>query len=154
MSRKSSGSSIVREASHAGSWYSHNQATLSRQLQGWLDEADAKLDGGPVRGVICPHAGYRYSGPTAAYSYAKLATAADRVNRVFVLGPSHKLSSASCLLTKAGTIATPVGNIAVDRDVVKELMETGMFDELNLRDDENEHSLEMQFPYIAHIFKE
>jgi AmmeMemoRadiSam system protein B len=59
----------VRHASHAGSWYSKDPATLSGQLDGWLETARAEQGAGnggggaaegPVRAVIAPHAGYRY----------------------------------------------------------------------------------------------
>lgn len=58
------GRTYVRQASHAGSWYSKDGATLAGQLEGWLEAARADGDRdageGPVRAVIAPHAGYRY----------------------------------------------------------------------------------------------
>ena len=55
----------VRRASHANSWYSGNASQLDRELSSWLSVV-APLPT-PARAVICPHAGYSYSGPTAAY---------------------------------------------------------------------------------------
>lgn len=72
---KGGGLAYVREASHAGSWYSKDRTTLGGQLEGWLEaaradqpaaaEAAAGGNGGgpaPVRAIIAPHAGYRYGG--------------------------------------------------------------------------------------------
>ena len=55
----------VRRASHANSWYSGSASQLDRELSSWLSVV-APLPS-PARAVICPHAGYSYSGPTAAY---------------------------------------------------------------------------------------
>ena len=57
----------VRRASHANSWYSGSASQLDRELSSWLSVV-APLPS-PARAVICPHAGYSYSGPTAAYRY-------------------------------------------------------------------------------------
>jgi AmmeMemoRadiSam system protein B len=78
--------SYARGAAHAGSWYSDDEDTLAAQLEGWLRTAaaadhaphsDLHTPDGPARcrGVIAPHAGYRYSGPTAAHAYTHLAAA-------------------------------------------------------------------------------
>lgn len=64
---KEDGQAYVRQASHAGSWYSKDGATLAGQLDGWLEaaraeQADAAAESGaPVRAIIAPHAGYRYN---------------------------------------------------------------------------------------------
>ena len=60
----------VRRASHANSWYSGNSAQLDRELSSWLAAATQLAT--PARAVICPHAGYSYSGPTAAYSFKQV----------------------------------------------------------------------------------
>ena len=62
----------VRRASHANSWYSGNKEQLDRELAGWLGAATPVP--GPVRAIICPHAGYSYSGnPPDALSVTVLA---------------------------------------------------------------------------------
>ena len=60
----------ARRASHANSWYSGNPAQLERELTSWLAAADQTSH--PAKAVICPHAGYSYSGATAAYSFKQL----------------------------------------------------------------------------------
>lgn len=86
----------TRAASHAGAWYSDNGATLSKQLDGWLNQVDDTIEGvGKIplpgaRVIITPywssvnhsccfadigshrHAGYTYSGPAAAWAYKSL----------------------------------------------------------------------------------
>lgn len=79
-----------------------------------------------VRAVICPHAGYRYSGTIAAlgfkqlplHVYALLVIATELTcihrRRVFVLGPSHHFYSKKCMLPHASTCETPIRDLEVD----------------------------------------
>ena len=138
-----------RAASHAGSWYSANSTELEAQLTGWL--ADAEVSCGTARAVIAPHAGYSYSGPTAAYAYRHVQC--DGIERVFVLGPSHGMYTPKCLLSKCKAYSTPLGSLTIDQAVYEQLAATGHFDEMDLAVDEREHSLEMHLPYIAHLMR-
>jgi MEMO1 family protein len=74
---KSSTGSYNRRASHAGSWYSDEADVLHEQLDGFLElvPEPGASNGGPesrVRALIAPHAGFSYSGATAAHAYAHL----------------------------------------------------------------------------------
>jgi MEMO1 family protein len=68
----------IREAYHAGSWYSSSGPTLAAQIDEWLANVPDDLPGigkTPIPGarvVISPHAGYAYSGPCAAWAYRSL----------------------------------------------------------------------------------
>ena len=62
----------VRAASHAGSWYDSSPSALSAKLDSFLDGADVAAS--RVRAVIAPHAGYSYSGATAAFAYKSVDT--------------------------------------------------------------------------------
>jgi AmmeMemoRadiSam system protein B len=73
----STSSKATRRATHAGSWYSDNAQKLSKQLTDWLNVVEVK--DATTRAIIAPHAGYRYSGPSAAYAYKSLVTAAPQV---------------------------------------------------------------------------
>ena len=137
----------VRAPTHAGSWYEADAATLSAQLTGWLSDAQATC--GRARAIIAPHAGYSYSGPTAAWAYRHIQT--EGVQRVFLLGPSHNLYTPKCLLSTCVAYMTPLGGLAIDQEVYTALRGTGQFDYMQLKVDEREHSLEMHLPYIAHI---
>ena len=61
----------VRRASHANSWYTGDGGDLGRELESWLTAA-ARVMPAPARAIICPHAGYRYSGATAAHSFRQV----------------------------------------------------------------------------------
>lgn len=147
-----------RRASHAGTWYADDPAALSAQLHGWLAAVPppppALHTGGPITmGIIAPHAGLRYSGATAAHSYAALAARLDAgppVTRVLALGPSHHVHLSSLGVSGALELETPLGALPVDAASARELVAAGggaRF--LTQEEDEAEHSLEMQLPYLA-----
>ncbi|KAH0536957.1 hypothetical protein FGG08_006222 [Glutinoglossum americanum] len=144
-----------RAASHAGSWYSSSNSTLSSQLDEWLDQVpdsidDAgKLPPSGARMIIAPHAGYSYSGPAAAWAYKSL----DLTNakRIFLLGPSHHIYLSGCALSACDSYETPLGDLKLDKKTISELHTTKKFDTMSLQTDENEHSLEMHLPYIYKV---
>uniref|UniRef100_A0A7S0L3M3 Protein MEMO1 n=1 Tax=Coccolithus braarudii TaxID=221442 RepID=A0A7S0L3M3_9EUKA len=140
---------MKRRPSHAGSWYSHHRDELASQLAGWLTQADECA--GAARAVIAPHAGYAFSGPTAAWAYKHIDATAIR--RVFVLGPSHHVYMTRCALTKCKTYATPLGEIEIDTAACSKLMASAMFDEMELHVDEDEHSIELHLPYIVQVMQ-
>ncbi|CAB3397118.1 unnamed protein product [Caenorhabditis bovis] len=137
----------IRSASHAGSWYLSNQRDLDRQLTKWLDEAGDRL--GDARAIISPHAGYSYCGETAAYAFKQINP--NTVDRVFILGPSHVVSLNGCALTTCTKYRTPFGDLNIDSNVNEALRNTRQFDLMDRIDEESEHSIEMQLPFIVKI---
>lgn len=137
----------IRNATHAGSWYTDDGLALTRQLTQWI--ADVGDLPARAKAIIVPHAGYRYSGPSAAHGYKALNP--DDIKTLFVLGPSHHAYMTTCGLSKMTAYATPLGDLVVDRALTDELYNTGKFDYLDKDVEEAEHSLEMHLPYIAKI---
>jgi len=138
-----------RRASHANSWYSGNSQQLDRELTAWL--ANTSQISTPARAVICPHAGYSYSGPTAAHSFRQIDP--NTVKTIFILGPSHHVRLSGCAVTQCTSYQTPLGDLTIDREVTNELLETGKFEVMSMSADEDEHSIEMQLPYIAKVME-
>jgi AmmeMemoRadiSam system protein B len=66
-----------------------------------------------VKALIGPHAGYKYSGPVAAWSYKYLASNPNKL-RVFLLGPSHHKYLEGVSFSVCSQLETPLGNIEVD----------------------------------------
>ena len=145
-------SNSTREASHAGSWYESDGSYLHQQLSNWLTEAtNSSTNRLKARAIIAPHAGYTYSGPTAAYAYRHIDP--TDIERVFLLGPSHHYSLNTCALTNHSLYQTPLYNIKIDTQISNELYQTGLFTIMNRQQDSDEHSLEMHLPYIAKVFE-
>ncbi|AMD19257.1 HBR356Wp [Eremothecium sinecaudum] len=143
----------IRPATHSGSWYLSKPENLSRQLKSFFDKAK----GSTVKGakvIISPHAGYTYCGSTMAKCYSRLDFDED-IERVFILGPSHHFYFQNkALISQYKALETPLGELKVDVDVVTKLLESSnLFGKLDPESDEDEHSLEMQFPMLYHTIK-
>ena len=106
-----------------------------------------------VRAVIAPHAGYAYSGPTAAYAYRFVN--AEAYDQVWVLGPSHHVYLQNCAVSGASVLRTPLGDLSVDVAVTQRLTQQHpeLFRWMSQSMDEHEHSIEMHLPYVAHAFR-
>jgi len=105
----------------------------------------------PARAIIAPHAGYSYSGPTAAWAYKHIQP--EKVKKIFLLGPSHHEYLNTCALTQCSEYKTPLGNIIVDKETILELDATKRFTYMNKAVDEAEHSLELHLPYLYKIMQ-
>jgi MEMO1 family protein len=100
----------VREPAVAGLFYPKEEAVLSRTIEGLL--AQAKTESIPdLKALICPHAGYPYSGPTAACAYRLLLGREFRT--VLIMGPSHYAFFAGASVSGARAWRTPLGTVAV-----------------------------------------
>jgi len=147
----------VRRATHANSWYTGDRRKLDVELSSFLDAVKPTEEGDfvpPVKGckaIIAPHAGYSYSGPTAAWAYKSIDTTG--IKRVFILGPSHHVYLDGCALSKCKEYETPIGNLPLDLETIKGIRATGKFSDMDIQTDEDEHSIEMHLPYIRKIFE-
>jgi len=151
-------------ARHAGSWYSDEKRILDEKLNRYLMVAaeeeiakQNKLRHSSLRGIICPHAGFDFSGPTAAYGYhhlgCELAKKNSHIRHILVFHPSHHIFIDGCAVSGANILETPLGNLPVDTILREEILnlKPGAFTVMNRNVDESEHSGEMQYPYIAKI---
>eukprot|EP00922_Rhytidocystis_sp_ex-Travisia-forbesii_P061593 GHVS01091259.1.p1 GENE.GHVS01091259.1~~GHVS01091259.1.p1 ORF type:complete len:208 (+),score=13.54 GHVS01091259.1:76-699(+) len=140
---------MIRTATHAGSWYSNDDKLLSAELAENIRCAEKHHE--DAKAVICPHAGYAYCGKTAAWSWAQLNP--SNIDRLFVLGPSHHVYLSNCALPSPAitTYQTPLGAITLDQTVLNLLRGTGEFDNFDISSDQDEHSIELQLPYIKQI---
>ncbi|XP_041351469.1 protein MEMO1-like [Gigantopelta aegis] len=141
--------SKVRRATHAGSWYPDNVGELTCQLDSWLSKA--KPVHSPARAIIAPHAGYYYCGGCSAHAYKQIDP--TNIRRVFILGPSHHVRLSGCALSSCEKYQTPLYDLSIDSKVYNDLYATGLFENMSLDTDEEEHSIEMQLPFIAKVME-
>ena len=143
----------VRPAACAGSWYPADAAELSQMVDKWLDDAEGGGKRKPLA-LIVPHAGYRFSGPTAAAAFAKLR--GHSYERVIVLAFSHRHAGRYHGVDVPKDISaydTPLGKIEIDKKACAKLLEKSPFVSTpGIGDDE--HSLELQLPFLQRVLKE
>ena len=149
-------STCKRIASHAGSWYSNQMSTLSAQVSKFLTSTKFEVSIPKsvfAKALISPHAGLTYSGQTAAYGYRVMRDTINRnpIKRIFVLGPSHHFYLKGCAMSDATLAETPLGFLKIDTGTRKELERSGLFKKITMDQDEEEHSLELQYPFLKYI---
>ena len=101
----------IREPAVAGLFYPKDQAALSQTLDALLANATLHTIDGELRALICPHAGYRYSGPVAATAYRLLS--GHDFQTVVLLAVSHYAGFAGASVANADVYRTPLGDVPV-----------------------------------------
>jgi AmmeMemoRadiSam system protein B len=139
----------LRRPAVAGSFYPGQAPVLARDVRALLESAQA--DAAPStcvpKALIAPHAGYIYSGSTAAQAYAQLAPARAAIRRVVILGPVHRVPVRGLALSGATHFATPLGEIPVDLTataLLRDLPQVVISPQAHAL----EHSLEVQLPFL------
>jgi AmmeMemoRadiSam system protein B len=133
-----------------GMWYSATAPQLQREIQGYLEQAPASPDLGEVVGLVAPHAGHFFSGHVAGAAFASLKPGAFET--VILIGPDHRGSTLGQIATPdVEAWRTPLGDIPVDRDFLQTLQ-----NEINLKllSSDNEHSLEIELPFLQMTLKD
>ena len=139
----------VRRSAVAGSWYPDDRASLVAEVEGYLADVPPTDLPGRLVALISPHAGLRYSGPVAAHAYARLRGRRDLT--VVIVGPSHRVHFEGVSVYARGAFATPLGEVPIDEAVAEALLAADaiLLDEPSPHRDE--HSLEMQLPFLQHV---
>lgn len=140
--------STVRPAAVAGMFYPGQAAVLATTVAGLLEQA-ARPESAP-KALIVPHAGYVYSGSTAARAYAQLIEQRETVRRVVLLGPVHRVPVRGLALPGASAFSTPLGEVALDLDALS-LLEGLPQVVTSPAAHAHEHSLEVQLPFLQTV---
>lgn len=141
----------VRPPAVAGTFYPGAQRELAQNLAQMLGAAASTAPERSVpKAIVAPHAGYIYSGPVAASVYALLAPARERIRRVVLLGPTHRVAVRGLALPGVGAFATPLGIVEIDSGTVEALR--GLPQIIESRQAHAlEHSLEVHVPFLQVI---
>jgi len=145
----------TRPSAIAGSWYPGNEQHLSTVLQGYIDQAEPPALNGQLLALIVPHAGYQYSGQTAAFAFKLLAGLS--FEQVILTSPFHAFSVDAILTTQHDAYETPLGSVPVDHasldQLDTQLKEAGFPGITKIRR-EQEHSLEIELPFLQFMLQQ
>lgn len=139
----------LRKAVYAGAFYDAKPADLSARIDGYLSGArDLPTPGKEIQALISPHAGYVYSGQTAAHAYRLVQ--GNPYETVIVIGPSHQVGFDGCSIYLKGGFETPLGIAQVDEALAGEIARASGFSYIAAAH-EREHSVEVQIPFIQRV---
>lgn len=134
----------MRAPAVSGQFYPRSKNDLLREISRCF--ADIQRNERPVLGAVVPHAGYIYSGNTAAYVYSAL----PEVDTFVLLGPNHT-GYGSPVSVSSETWSTPFGEARADTDFIKALPKRII--DMDESAHKYEHSIEVQLPFLQHRFK-
>lgn len=140
----------IRPAAVAGIFYPSDPAELCHDIQAMLACA---RNGEPElvpKALIVPHAGYIYSGPIAAKAYALVSACADKIRRIVLLGPTHRVAVRGLALPGAEAFETPLGRVEVDLDAADDIAQLPQVS-INPQAHALEHSLEVHLPFLQSL---
>ena len=142
---------MVRKPVCGGSFYLANSSNLSSTIEQYLNNVDIEIEE-EILGIISPHAGYIYSGQTAAYVYENLKNSNKKL--VILLGPSHNYYVKGFSVFGAGKWETPLGEVSVDDKFASKLITHSELIKNEPEAHSREHSLEVQLPFLQKVLKD
>lgn len=142
----------VRPAAIAGSWYPGTAAALGAELDRYLDAAGPVSVPGRLVALVSPHAGLRYSGPVAAFGYGLLRGRASLT--AVLVGPSHRAAFRGVAVHGHGAWESPLGRVPIDESLAEKVLATGGLVIEDAIVHREEHSLEMQVPFLQRLVPE
>ncbi len=148
---KEAGMKENREPAVAGMFYPDQPDTLTRDIKGYLENAKKEKIEGEIIALVSPHAGYLYSGQVAAYAYKLLE--GKSFDTIVLVGPSHRALFKGASLYDRGGFRTPLGVVPVDTELSHKIMERWKEIQFLPEAHAQEHSLEVQLPFLQMVMK-
>ena len=135
----------VRPSALAGSWYPSDPQELARRVDGLLEGAEAPAPRASIRALVVPHAGYSYSGRTAAAAFGLVR--GQSFQRVLVLAPSHHGDFHGLSIADVDAYVTPLGQVPLDREAVARLRQSPLVG-TDPWAHGREHAIEIELPFL------
>jgi AmmeMemoRadiSam system protein B len=141
----------IRKPAVAGMFYPSNPEKLKKEIELLLEVSPAEIKINDLLGIISPHAGYIYSGRTAAYGFNLLK---DKVFKtVIIISPSHREYFPGVSVYDGSGFETPLGITEVDEAVSERLTDNSKVIFRGSTGQENEHAIEVQIPFLQVVLK-
>jgi len=149
----------IRRPRVTGTFYEGNAESLKVQIENcFLQELGPKKrpkvnENGPreILGLVCPHAGYMFSGPVAANAYYELASD-GKPDTVVILGPNHTGYGSALALMNEGFWRTPLGDVEIDAETASEIVRETRLVDVDEVAHRFEHSIEVQLPFLQYLY--
>jgi len=138
----------------AGIWYNGDPQRLRAQTLRYVQSAQPPALAGEVIALVAPHAGHRYSGPTAGYAFRTVQ--GRHFDLVAVLSPLHNFHPGTFLTSAHTAYETPLGKVQIDRTALSaldEALRAGQRTVLTPVANDTEHSLEIELPFLQSVLE-
>jgi hypothetical protein len=150
----------LRRPQVAGSFYSGTKTALTSEIEECFNHrlgpgrlpTLAQVGERKLVGLVCPHAGYMYSGPVAARSYFELARD-GRPDKIVIIGPNHTGAGSGVSMMSEGVWETPLGQSEIDRETAGAISKECDIIDLDDHAHLYEHSIEVQLPFLQYVLK-
>ncbi len=141
----------IRQPAVAGTFYSGTEAALRKELQAIFSSFKERNAGGRIHGIIVPHAGYLYSGVTAAHAYGLLR--GRTYDAIVIVGPSHREFFDKISIYPGDAFSTPLGTVPIQHELREELLRYSAEFIASAVGHRTEHSIEVQIPFLQTVLK-
>lgn len=142
---------MKRKAAWAGQFYPASPDELTRTVDAHINAARVEKPRGQLLALVIPHAGYVYSGAVAGHAYRYLRESGAAYDSVVLIGSAHHAFVDGASVYGEGGFASPLGEVAVDSELARVLVEGGGSDDAAPH--LPEHSLEVQLPFLQSVLK-
>ncbi len=142
----------IRHKQVAGYFYPAEKDKLQKDIALLLQAAKTEKSFNKIFGIVSPHAGYIYSGKTAAYAYNLLKDKNYKI--VIVISPSHAEYFPGVSIYDGDAYETPLGLVEIDQQMVNKLIENSKIIFRGIQGHRKEHALEVQIPFLQSVLKD
>jgi AmmeMemoRadiSam system protein B len=140
----------VREPAVAGMFYPGSVSKLKDQLKLLFEISQPEKKYENIFGLISPHAGYAYSGKTAAYAFNTISD--KNYSTVIIISPSHREYFAGSSIYKGDAYKTPLGEVPVNKEMREKLTDESKTIFSGGEGHRAEHAIEVQIPFLQMLF--
>lgn len=142
----------IRKAMVAGYFYPSNSRKLSDEIDTLLSISNPNITLQNITGIISPHAGYIYSGRTAAFAYNLLKGKA--IDKVIIISPSHREYFPGICIYDGNGYETPLGIVEIDKELVDKIAKGQKNIYKGIEGHREEHAIEVQIPFLQKVLTE
>lgn len=142
----------IREPAVAGMFYSSSPSKLREEVNFFLNEARLDIQYSNVVGIVTPHAGYVYSGKTAAFGFNS--SIKKNYDTVIIISPSHREYFRGISIYDGVAYRTPLGDVPLNNEMIDKIISDSKIIFKGIQGHRAEHAVEVQIPFLQVMLKD
>ncbi len=143
---------VRRKPAVAGMFYPSDKVELTTLIKAMLDISKPKEIPENIIGLVSPHAGYVYSGSTAAYAYNTIKN--KNYKSIIILSPSHREYFYGACIYNGDAYETPLGIVEIDKEMTGKLINGSKYLFTGTKGHGDEHAVEVQIPFLQLVLSD